>query len=190
MKKIYNSKGFTLIEFLAVTIVLVSVGMLAVAILGSTLRGTNKTNSINAVRQNGNHAITQMSRMIGYAKSFDGVSTDGISYTTGCIQTPVVAPTPTPTPTQYNFLKITSFDGGQTVFSCSSTSISSNSASLIDTNSVAIDSCWFSCSQGRITDNPIIKINLNLKQIGSSVFVENKSTIGLETSITVRNFGR
>src|SRR3989344_4471058 len=74
---IRKSDGFTLVELLVVILVIFSVGVLISSVLFSALRGANKTNTIDLVRRNGNSAITQMSRMIRYSQSFDGVSIDG-----------------------------------------------------------------------------------------------------------------
>lgn len=200
--RLYNNhksqKGFTLIEFLTVTVVIASIGLVIVGILTSALRGTNKTNVVNTVRQNGNQAIIQMTRTIEYAKSFDGVSVDGSTYTVNCVQATVLTPTPTPTPTLYKYLKITAFDGGKIIYSCMSmptptpSYIASNSASLIDINSVKLvtDGCWFTCMQERVTSNPIIGIKFQLMQSGTSTFVENTASIPFETSITFRNLIR
>lgn len=188
-KLIFNSKGFTLIEFLTVVVVIASIGIIIVGILTSALRGTNKTNIVNLVRQNGNQAVVQMTRTIEYARSLYGVSMDGNSYTVNCVHG-VPAPTPTPTPTQYKYLKITAFDGGKIIYSCTSNSIASNSASLIDTNSVKMvpNKCWFTCTQERVTSNPIIGIKFQLMQSApTGGFVESKASIPFETSITFKN---
>jgi prepilin-type N-terminal cleavage/methylation domain-containing protein len=188
-KLIFNSKGFTLIEFLTVVVVIASIGLIIVGILTSALRGTNKTNIVNLVRQSGNQAVVQMARMIEYAQGFDGVSMDGNSYTVNCVQG-VLAPTPTPPPTQYKYLKITAFDGGKIIYSCISNYIASNSASLIDTNSVKMvpNKCWFTCTQERVTSNPIIGIKFQLMQSApTGGFVESKASIPFETSITFKN---
>lgn len=189
-KLIFNSKGFTLIEFLTVVVVIASIGLIIVGILTSALRGTNKTNIVNLVRQSGNQAVVQMARMIEYAQGFDGVSMDGNSYTVNCVQEGVLALTPTPTPIQHKYLKITAFDGGKIIYSCTSNSIASNSASLIDTNSVKMvpNKCWFTCTQERVTSNPIIGIKFQLMQSApTGAFVESKASIPFETSITFKN---
>src|SRR3989344_3693289 len=98
---IRKSDGFTLVELLVVILVIFSVGVLISSVLFSALRGANKTNTIDMVRRNGNSAITQMSRMIRYSQSFDGVAEalpDGSpgSYTTSCIP-PVSAVSAPPT---------------------------------------------------------------------------------------------
>ena len=194
MKKIYNSKlkiqnlqgGYTLIELLAVITIVVVVGTIVAGILISSLRGGSKSNVLDNVRQNGNYAVTQMSKMIIYAQSFNGVSRDGgLSYTTNCTQ--VIPSSPAPTPTAYQYVKITSFDGGQTIFSCNSLTIASNGASMIDTSTVSLVLCSFTCTQNNFGQAPTIGINLTLKQSTLSSFAEKQATIPFQTSVTIRN---
>lgn len=184
--KILNSeRGFTLVELLAVSVVMVVVSVIVTATITSSLRGTTKTNTVNDVRQNGNYAISQVSKMIEYAKSFGGVSNDNVNFVSNCVNlTPPL--TPTPQPSQYNYIKITGFDNGQTIFSCAST-IASNSASLIDTNLVSVDSCSFTCERARITDAPIIGINFSLSKKTTSSLFENNASVSFKTSVKMRN---
>jgi len=189
-----SQKGYTLVELLAVIAVVIVVGVIISGILVSSLRGGSKSNVLDNVRQNGNNAIAQMSKMILYAQYFNGVSTNGQFFTTNCTQAPVVSPSPTPAPVNFKYLKITSFDGHQTIFSCSNTdsitgdvTISSGSASLIDNSTVVLDTCSFSCLQNNIGQPAIIGINFTLSQKTSSTFSEKKATIPFYTSITIRN---
>lgn len=198
MKKAFNSKGYTLVELLAVILVLVSVGGIIIAIVTTSFRGGNRSINVNQVRQEGNFALTQMSRTIRYAKSFDGVSVDGSasSYTTNCIVTIPPPPTPTPAPIKYKHLRITSFDGGVITFSCKDgglddpNHISSNSADLISTAKVSLveDSCYFTCNQGSTVLSPIIDINFTLVP-SNQKFVENTLTVPFQTSVIFRNIG-
>lgn len=187
---IFNDKGYTLIELLAVIIILVTVGTIITSILVTSLRGGNKSNTTNDVRQNGNYVITQMSKMILYAKSFDGVSTDGSNYVTDCIVNQPPAPTPTLAPVVYKYIKILSFDGGQTTFSCANGTIASGSAagnfSLLS-SSFSVTSCSFLCTQTNLLSAPTININFTLEKANAGFFVENQTTIPFETSITPRN---
>src|ERR1035437_2671426 len=119
MKKNQNfQRGYTLIELLAVISIVVVVGVIVAGILISSLRGGSKSNVLDNVRQNGDDAITQMSKMIIYAQSFNGISTDNVTFTNNCIQTIPPSPSPSPSPVQYKYIKITAFDGGITVFGC------------------------------------------------------------------------
>lgn len=192
-KNSFDNKGYTLVELLAVIVVMVVVGVIITGILVSSLRGGSKSNVLDNVTQNGNNAIVQMSKMISYAKNFNGISTDNITYTTNCTQVIPPSPSPTPTPVAYKYIKITAFDGGTTVFGCNGPSdsppntIASNASSLIDATSVAVSSCYFSCTQSGFGQIPTIGINFTLQQASASSFAEKTATVPFETSITMRN---
>jgi len=197
-------KGFTLIELLIAIVVIGSFGTIVVNILTSVFRGTSKADIINKVRENGNYAISQMGKMIAYAKSFDGALDPSTNIWTCDIVPPL--PAPTPIPVQYKAVRITSFDGGVTTFSCNSAldsplnTIASLSASsnisLIDadptTGSVALavpipNFCYFTCKQEGISNSPTIGIKFTLTSKITSGIAEKQSTIPFETSIKVRN---
>lgn len=187
--KIKSVKGFTLVELLAVMFILTTVGTIVVSILFSALRNGNKGNTINDVRQNGEFIVSQMSKMITYSSQFCGVSTDGVGSADSCDQNSAGSTfttdcTISPSPS-YNYIKIGSFDGGQTVFSCSGGTIASNGASMINTSGFNISSCSFTCSQSQASRT--IDINFTLEKINSGVFVENNTSIPFETSVTLRN---
>ncbi len=184
MKK---NKGFTLLELLVVMVVLISTGIVIGGILFSSLRGVTKTNTLTAVRENGDFAISQIVKMIRNAKEFKGVSTDGETFFNDCS----VGGVP-----KYYHIKITSPDGGETTFSCEFATISSKSASfsnisLIDTRAVVVkqDSCFFTCSQESLTETPTIGIRFSLQQEESiNVFQgERTAAIDFQTSVTMRN---
>lgn len=182
--KIENCQnGYTLVELLAVIIILVVVGTIITSILVSSLRGGNKSNTTNDVRQNGNYIISQMSKMIAYSKSFDGVSVTGAkdSYIKDC--TAVVVPA-----TAYKYIKITSFDGGTTVFSCNGGTIASNGADLIDINTISVSSCNFYCSQANKISPVSINVTFILSKKNAGFFAENQTIIPFDTTITPRNF--
>lgn len=167
--------GFTLIELLAVMVVFVSVSGIVITILFSALRGTNKTNTISVVRQNGNYAISQMTKMIRFAKKLESA----------CV----------PSSTS---ITIKNLDDGQTIFSCGSLvncsgNISSNSAAVLDTTAVCLVSCSFSCTRTENSETPIIGINFSLNKAGTSTLVERiagTSPIPFQTSVSMRNSPR
>lgn len=192
MKNKKLQTGFTLIELLAVMIILVVVGTIITSILVSTLRSGDKSTTTNDIRQNGNYAINQMSKMITYAKSFDGVN-DGITWHTDCVAPPAPAP---PLPSKYYSVRISSFDGGQTTFSCTTDfKLASGSASVpIDMippdTIIASPRCYFTCSQDNLSAPPTIGINLTLQkkpQPGFTLLPEAQTVINFQTSITLRN---
>lgn len=188
----FNYKGFTLLEVLVSVVVVIVVSQITLGIITSALRGTNKVNTLSEVRQNGNYAILQMSRMIEFAKRFDGVSLDGSSFSRNCVMSLPASPTPTPTLTPYSHIKITSFDDRATIFSCTPTTIASNGASLINLDLVSLvpGSCYFTCFQERFTSNPLVGISITLKNITDSILAERRAPppIQFQTSISVRNF--
>ena len=197
--KLFNyesPKGFTLIELLIVIAVMVSVLAIVVGVVTSTLRGSNKTSTINNVRENGNYAISQISRTINYAKSFDGASLDGVTSWTCDINLP--PPAPTPIPVKYKAVRITSFGGEVITFSCNnstdtpSETIVSNTESLIDTTSIVLPIpiptfCFFTCKQDRITDSPTLGINFTLIAKTNSLLVEQQASIPFTVTIKTRN---
>lgn len=186
-------KGYTLIELLAVMVVFVVIGGIVLAIIFSTLRATNKANTLAYLRQNGNYAISQMVKMIRDAEKFEGVKINsGDSYRLSC-QTQ-----------DYHFLKITSFDGGTTEFTClpinlpslpngqisSTSALLALPALLIDTSMISVTTCSFTCSHTSASDSPIIGISFSLSQGSDSPFVEKKASIDFETSVTMRNLNK
>lgn len=177
-------RGFTIVEILAVMIVFIAIGSIAAAVFFTSLRVVNKSNSLASLRENGNYALSQMTKMIRYAVVFSGVSDDGTMYSNACSSGPVKN-------TPYPYLKITSFDGYDTVFHCvtgANGNVSSNSAALLDTNIVkTVDACSFSCSQANEGDAPTILINLTISETGLAGIVEKNTTLPLQTSVTFRN---
>lgn len=177
--------GYTLIELLVAMTVIITVGLIVVAILVSSLRGTNKATSIENVRINGNYAILQISRMIEFAQGFEGVSVDGSasSYSLSCSPA-----------TQYKYIKITSFDNGETILACDFSRnpavISSKSASFINTDDVTLTSCYFTCSRSNISQPPIIGVNFALSQKSPSSFFEKQASIPFSTSVVIRNLNK
>lgn len=183
-------KGFTIIELLAVMVVLVIISGIVLSIIFSSLRATKKTNILSSVKQNGSYVISQMEKAIRGAKKFGGVSTNDtspITYNVNCVQPTAVPGNPTPTPIPYHALKITSFDDSQTEFYCSTSGIFSNSNSLIDSSILKVDSCSFICNQSSSSESPTIDINFSLLQKTSNSLAEEKASVSFKTSATMRN---
>lgn len=169
MKK-NNQSGFTFIELLVVVVVLISTGMVIGAILFSSLRGASKASILITARQNGDYAISQMTKTIRNAKSFGGVEN-----ITDCSSQDVS--------THFNSVKITNPDNSETVYSCDSLD------SFFDTNLVKTteNSCYFTCSQNSPSDSPTIGINFTLAQKTDNATVENTVSIPFSTSVQIRN---
>lgn len=209
-----RERGFTFIELLAVIAVLLAVSIIVGAILYTALRGTNKTNTITTVRQNGNYALSQMAKMIREARSFDGVSIDDTAYTVNCLQPTPMPGNPSPTPVPYKYIRITSFDDKKTTFACCSQigqtppAIASSSASpscsmnpsntpLIDTRAVSFSAstCSFTCTQASAVNVPEIQIHFELTGYSANPTIlpektASASAIPFDTSVTFRNLIR
>lgn len=174
MKKLPKSFGFSLIEILVAISIIITASTVVVAILFSSFRGISKSAVTEEVRQNGNRAISQMSRTIQFAENFLGASVDGAAYQS-CVGG-VGA---------YQFIKVRS-GGGDVILSCNNLTV--DGTSLIDTTRVKVvgGSCSFSCTQGSDIDSPIIGITFQLSQKSATV-LEKSQTIPFSTTVKMRN---
>jgi hypothetical protein len=136
------------------------------------MRGSNKSESVSIVKQNGTFALSQMVKQIRYAKSLDNPAS--------CVPS-------TNSPT----LTITSLaDNGQTTYSCPtnlSSPITSNSAALIDASAVSVTYCSFTCSQNSISEPPRVSIQFTLTSQNTNGLAETKSSIPFQSSVIMRN---
>lgn len=176
-----NSPGFTLVELLAVMVVFVAVGGIIIAIITAVLRGNNKTNALNSVQANGDYAISQLTKSIRNATTLLN------PFPCGSIEAP----------TATSAVKLAFPDGSVTTFSCkdanNATNITSNSASLVNTNAVAVTSCNFTCGQNSPSDYPIVGITFSLQAKNANSLVEttaSSSGVQFQTSIVIRNLIR
>ncbi len=218
MKRLRNIKGYTLIELLAVIVVITTVGGLITGIIVLSLRGSNRSTNVNGIRQSGNFALNQMSKMITYAQGFEGVATtddtvnNSITYTNQCTDTDTQAK-------QFNFLKIRSFDQGVTTYICDKNAdpqlLASYSGALstypiagtdntgrvnlvdtvnvINNNTYKLDQCYFTCIQNNVTIAPTIGIHFTVSSAPTnglnSNLVENRVTIPFDLTVSIRNSG-
>ncbi len=172
MRKVALQKGYTLVELLVVITILSVIGVIVVTVITISLRGSQKSDKLEIVRQGGDTAMSQMVRSIRYAKSLDSPAS--------CVPA-----------TNVSSITITSLqDNGQTTYSCASNAIASNSAPLVDTNAVNVNACSFTCSQQRVSDPPTIQIQFSLSAKNESSFTETKAVIPFQTSVTLRNYAR
>lgn len=171
------NQGFTLIEMLAAISLFVTVGAMVVAVAFISLRGSKKTDMQAILRENGDFALSQMVRNIRYAKSLS----DPPSCVGGVTQSSI---------------SITSIlDNGQTTYSCpntppynSGTGITSNSASLVNTNAVNITACSFTCMQQSASEPPTITVQFTVQSVLPNNFIENNGSIHFQSSVSMRNF--
>jgi prepilin-type N-terminal cleavage/methylation domain-containing protein len=173
-KKLIKKRGFTLIELLISVGLFTAVSTIIMSILFTSIRANRKSEVIVNVKQIGNNAMTQMVNGIRFARSLD----DPIDCTTTVIK---------------DAITVTGIDYGQTDYSCPAVSgdtISSNSASLVDSNVVAVSECSFSCSQASLSDAPTITIQFILNPVSQTELTETTGYVPFKTSVTLRNFSR
>lgn len=172
-----SQHGYTIIELLAVMSILVILLGIISGILYSTLRGSNKTRITTEVIQNGTYAIGVISNILVSSRGVTKVGGIEINDCTSVHAGPSIT--------------VKSIDGDEVTFNCSGTNISSNNASLINTNQVQIQagSCSFSCQQ-KSTDSysiPIVQVEFIIEDRNAVLF-ENKSSSLFKTSVSLRNY--
>lgn len=169
--------------------IIATAGTIIAGILVVTLRTSSKAASITTVRQNGEYALSQMTKMIRFAKNYQGVRADGQeAFTSDCsLSSPDI---------KYTEVKLTGFDDQETILSCTKEdppTIASNGATLINTEEVSIVtnesgiSCWFACTQGTPADQPKIDINFSLQKKSSEDVVDTQTRVNFHTSVVPRN---
>lgn len=179
--------GYTLVELLAVTSVIVIISGLIAGILYSTLRGGNKTRVTKDVAQNGNYALSVISNT--------ALLSDSVTQVGG---TPVTDCTVEQKGTSIGFKQA---DGSEITFSCDiinsqTWSIASSSGTtksyLIDNSSVKVDpskECSFSCLQKNGPyDAPIISATFTISQRQTTASFESVASSTYNTSVTMRNY--
>src|SRR3989344_4762174 len=142
-RKCQMSKGFTLVEILVAMAIIISAATAVTVLLASSFRVSNKTTSIEAVRQSGNSALSQITKTIQFADHFVGVSQNGSTYYSSC--------PPPPNPTLYYHVRVKSGDyvkrftcgGGGNLYINENDLGGGNNQALIDTAKVNITSCQF-----------------------------------------------
>lgn len=158
---ISDRRAFTLIELMVVIGVLGLVAVTATTVFLTVSRSQRNSEIVEELKQDGNSTLTSMRRMIRHANSISCPSDTEIA--------------------------ITSPDGSDTSFVCSSTSIASNSANpvmLIETSSNYVINCddFATCGSSEV----IIKFQL---QAGteSTALPYQQSTLNFSTSVSPRN---
>lgn len=182
--KISDLSGFSLIEVLIATSIIITMTTIVVAILTSSFKTSSKATSLDIVRQNGNNATDQLSRLIKFS-FFIGATNDIDSGFASC---PVKSADPNQN--RFSYIKISS-DGEKTI-SCSNSGITINNEPLLDSNRVSVvpGSCKLTCFQDRADVSPVIGINFDLTYGNTpnpTLLPEKRATIHFSTSIKARN---
>lgn len=200
MKLNINSEsGYTLVEMLASIVIIVAIGSVIANVITSSLRGTNKVNVIESIRQSGNYILNQITKDVTYAQVFDGIST-GINpeHNTVC---PSLLPSPSPAPAVTE-LTIKTAQGLVVKYECSGSgpgsvlrrTITQTDGTVISglfidpSSSISLKSCSLSCDQ--YSGVPIIGVDFAIGSKSPSNLAENNSgsDTSFKTSITMRNY--
>ncbi len=172
-----HSRGYTIVELLAVVSILVIISGIITGILYSSLRGSSKTKITTEVAQNGNYVLSVFSSVV--LDSVNATQIGGVDIN-DCTASP-----------SGTSITLKTLDANFTTLSCANGTISSGSASLINENQVKIkeNSCFFYCSQK--SDDayaiPIIGIKFTLEDKSTGLF-ETRASSTFETSVSFRNY--
>lgn len=155
------------------------VGAIVGSILVTSLRTSNKVNSLTVLKQNGDYVITQTEKFLREAR---------------VLKSPFPCGLPSQ-PTQQSSIALVNSDGLEIDLVCTGNTIASNGASLLDTNAVVIppNSCTFICSQQSSSDFPVLSLQFSLISKTSSSFSEqtaSASAVQFFTSVVMRNMNR
>lgn len=179
MKK---NAGYTVVELLAVVTILVAVTGIISALITQTLRGSSRTNITNQVSQAGNYVSSVITNTIITAE--DVISVDGEDIV-DCTQNP----------TGSSIELLVSESRGSVTYSCENDTISSNSASLIDTSKLKVDSndpdaCYFTCRQQNNDPYtpPIIEFGFILTQKNPTALFDSRDAAPFVTSALMRSY--
>ena len=207
-----SRNGYTLVELLAAIVVVVAISSVITNVITSSLRGANKVNIIENIRQTGNFILSQMTKDITYAQMFDGVNTgfnpvlDAVGpnppHYTVC---PALVPVPTPLFTE---MTVKTAGGNIVKYECSGDSgavpitvpilrktvarvgaTPEPTISLIGSSSpIVLKSCSLNCNQD--SGVPIIEVKFKIGPKNSPGLAENNdnSAVIFKTSITMRNY--
>lgn len=174
--------GYTIIELLAVVTILVTVTGIISALITQSLRGSSRVNITNQVSQSGNYVSSVITNTIASAE--DIIAVDGESIN-DC----------TENPSGRSIEVLISERRGTILYECSDNTISSNSASLIDTNNLRVDTdnpsaCRFVCSQPEDDpySPPVVEFSFTLEQKSEAALFESRNSAPFSSSILMRNY--
>jgi hypothetical protein len=189
-----NSPGFTLMELLVATSVVMTCATIIVAIIVSTFRQTSGINSTERVRVAGTTTLNQIITTIKTADSFDGAYTLSgdklVSYINNSGAQACEAPDPNSdfAPT-VDAIKITT-DGVQKTIQCSLDTLLVDGQPVLDANLINTKSCSMECTQISSADPPVITISLDLatyNQSGSTLPETNTNISQLSQTVKMTN---
>lgn len=182
-KYLKEENGFTLIELLIGLFIISTIGTLVVGILWVSLKSTVKINNMNIIRHHSNYAVLQITKMLQFAKEFQGVSQDGITFTTNC-ESPSI-----PVGSIYSSVRISNHDGGITTLSClgNDNTIASNSASLFSIETFEVTDCNFTCTQISEGSSYSVGFRFKVQKKTDGNILDDPAALNFQNTVTIRN---
>jgi type II secretory pathway pseudopilin PulG len=170
-----NSKGFSLIELMVGIAIIITSTTIVLSIIVSSFRISNKNNSADTVRQNGNYAISKISRTVQFAESFVATSVNGSTFTPACTDG-----------VSYRAIRLMYQDVSTTV-TCSNDFIRVNGNPITANNiDVVNNTCIITCERD-LDSTPVVGIEFSLQRGGSNTSGEQTSRIDFSTKVKMRN---
>lgn len=158
-----KEKGFTIIELLVVMGIFLAVSAVLGGIIFSVFRGSEKTATLDQVRQNGDYAISLMARDIRNTAKLTSTCSPSMST-----------------------ISVETTDRRTVTFACNApTSLTANGVPITN-DKVSVRSCSFACTPSP-NQPPTVRIRFTLNEAGGVTFVEKKASVDFETSVTLRN---
>ena len=159
-------KGVSLIEILIVVAIFAILGLLVSRVILTTLRGSNRSDSLVKVRDNLDYALSVMERQIRNAES--------------------VSPCPNPDTTRIDFRDS---NGIATYFACTDVGASGYVASgsaRLTSDQVAITACSLICTAG--TGGTLPAIDISLEARGANQAGVERAIVTAATKIFLRTY--
>lgn len=173
-----NNKGFSLIELMVGIAIIITATTVVLSIIVSSFRISNKTTASDSVRQNGNSAVAQISRIVQFADSFVGIGNDLSSLDPFCS-----APN-----TSFNHIRVI-YQGNPKTISCYNSRLmlgdNTVGSTLID-NNLTVESCQLSCSRDQDAA-PVVSLNFSIRRGAADASVEQTAKINFSTKVKMRN---
>jgi len=190
-----SQNGVTLVEFIVIAFILVTISGIIVGVIYSVFRGSSRSHETVKISSNGNYALSVITSHIVSARGVlqvGGSTGGGRTGGTGTESSEFISCT---TPRTGSSIKLRAADGGELTFACQDDSIASLSASLSEGVSL-IDSfelqvvpgtCSFTCTQNSIYEPPLIKISFDLES-RKYLYETDRVRESFQSSASLRNY--